>query len=182
MDSGSREHSASRVVCGSALTDGGEKLHAHFSPTQQRLRLTLELSQSLAAVLEGENSLARHFNIPLASDAMAGKIDSLFGNIQLVEDDQGEVDNNIRWLDIVLATTYTPKRGEDGFHYLQLDGRKGLIRVTESDHNFIESGLPQKLIDPRFYPSDVQSEEETMRLVEVLLLNLNELASQSESI
>jgi hypothetical protein len=113
-------------VCGSALTDGGKKLHAHFSPTQQRLQLTLELSQSLAAVLKGENSLARHFNIALASDAMAGKIDSLFGNIHLVKDDQGEVDNNIRWLDIVLATTYTPKRGEDGFYYLQLDGRKGL--------------------------------------------------------
>ncbi|KAL3484441.1 hypothetical protein BJX62DRAFT_243913 [Aspergillus germanicus] len=109
---------------------------------------------------------------------MAGKIDSLFGNIQLVQDDQGEVDNDIRWLDIVLATTYTPKRREDGYYYLQLNGRKGLIRVAESDHNFIESGLPQKLINPRFYPSDVQSEEETMRLVEELLLNLNELASQ----
>jgi hypothetical protein len=145
------------------------------------LQLTLELSQSLAAVLEGENSLARHFNIPLASDTMAGKIDSLFGNIQLVQDDQGEVDNDIRWLDIVLARTYTPKRREDGYYYLQLNGRKGLIQVAESDHNFIKSGLPQKLINPRFYPSDVQSEEETMRLVEELLLNLNELASQSES-
>jgi hypothetical protein len=112
---------------------------------------------------------------------MAGKIDSLFGNIQLVQDDQGEVDNDIRWLDIVLATTYTPKRREDGYYYLQLNGRKGLIQVAESDHNFIKSGLPQKLINPRFYPSDVQSEEETMRLVEELLLNLNELASQSES-
>jgi hypothetical protein len=111
---------------------------------------------------------------------MAGKIDPLFGNIQLVKNNEGEVDNDIRWLDIVLAPAYTPERREDGYYYLQLDGRKGLIRITESDHNFIESGLPQKLINPRSYPSDVQSEEVTMRLVEGLLLNLNELASQSE--
>jgi hypothetical protein len=98
-----------------------------------------------------------------------------------VKDNEGEVDNDVRWLDIVLAPTYTPERREDGYYYVQLDGRKGLIRITESDHNFIESGLPQKLINPRSYPSDVQSEEETMRLVEELLLDLNERASQSES-
>ncbi|KAL2801651.1 hypothetical protein BJX63DRAFT_416824 [Aspergillus granulosus] len=178
MDSSAQEQNASGVGCNSALTDCSKKLRAHFSPTQQRLQSTLELSQSLAAVLEGYNSLARHFNIPLASDTMAGKIDPLFGNLQLVKDDEGEVDNDIRWLDIVLAPTYKPERREDGYYYLQLDGRKGLIRVSEADHNFIESGLPQKLINPRSYPSDVQSEEDTMRVVEGLLLNLNELASQ----
>ncbi|CEL11773.1 hypothetical protein ASPCAL14869 [Aspergillus calidoustus] len=178
MGSSTQEQNASGVGCNPALTACSTKLRAHFSPTQHRLQLTLDLSQSLATVLEGDNSLARHFKIPLASDTMAGKIDALFGNIQLVKDNEGEVDNDVRWLDIVLAPTYTPERREDGYYYLQLDGRKGLIRITESDHNFIKSGLPQKLINPRYYPSDVQSEEEAMRLVEELLLDLNERASQ----
>ncbi|KAH8430208.1 uncharacterized protein LDX57_007877, partial [Aspergillus melleus] len=95
-----------------------------------------------------------------------------------MKDDEGKVDNTICWLDVVLASSYNPARREDGCYYLQLDGRSGLIRVSESDHNFIESGLPQKLIDPRSYPRDVKSEEETMQLVGGLLLNLNKVASQ----
>ncbi|KAI9041940.1 uncharacterized protein KD926_006277 [Aspergillus affinis] len=168
----------SKVDCSSTLTGCGKTLRAQFAPTQQRLELTLEQSRSLATVIEGDKSLARHFGVPLASDSMTGKIDPLFGKLQLIRDDEGKVDNTICWLDIVLAPSYKPARREDGYYYLQLDGRSGLIQVSESDHNFIESGLPQKLINPRSYPSDVQSEEETMRLVEGLLLNLNQLASQ----
>jgi hypothetical protein len=126
------------------------------------LQITLDLLQSLAAILKGDNSLARHFEIPLASDMMAGKINPLFGNIQLVKNNEGEINNGICWLGIVLAPIYMPERREDGYYYLQLDGRKGLIWITELDHNFIESGFPQKLINPRSYPSDVQSEEEMM--------------------
>ncbi|PLB48183.1 hypothetical protein P170DRAFT_323595, partial [Aspergillus steynii IBT 23096] len=162
----------------SALADCATTVRTVFSPTQQRLESTLELSRSLATVIEGDNSLARHFGVPLASDSMDRKIDSLFDKLQLMKDDEGKC--TICWLDIVLAPSYNPARREDGCYYLQLDGRSGLIRVSESDHNFIESGLPQKLIDPRSYPRDVKSEEETMKLVGGLLLNLNKVASQSK--
>jgi hypothetical protein len=73
---------------------------------------------------------------------MAGKIDPLFSELQLVKDDKGEVDDDVCWINILLAPTYTPTRQEDGHFYLHLDGRKGWVKIPESDHNFIESGLP----------------------------------------
>ncbi|KAL4744429.1 hypothetical protein BDW72DRAFT_209028 [Aspergillus terricola var. indicus] len=161
------------------VRDCDQKIRDRFIPAWQRLQSTLELSRSLSAVLQGNNSLARHFDIPLAGDSMAKKINPLFGKLHLMEDEEGEVDNDISWLDIVLLPTYQPTRRDDGCYYLQLNGRKGLIKVSESDHNFIQSGLPQKLVDPCSYPSDVQSEGETLQLVEGLLLRLNKLALQS---
>ncbi|KAL4948720.1 hypothetical protein BDW69DRAFT_198675 [Aspergillus filifer] len=161
------------------LGDCNQTIRDRFIPVWQRLQSTLELSRSLAAVLQGNDSLARHFNVPLAGDMMAKKIDHLFSKLHVVEDDEGEVDTNICWLDIVLAPTYRPTRREDGCYYLQVNGHRGWVKIAESDHRIIDSGLLGKLIDPCSYPKDVQSEEETMRLVEGLLSALNKLASQS---
>jgi hypothetical protein len=167
------------VSWNSTMADCDKNILPRFTPAKEKLQFMLEFSRSVAAVLQGDQSLARHFKVPLASDNMAGKIDPLFGELQLVKDDKGEVDDDVRWIDILLAPTYTPTRREDGHFYLHLDGRKGWVKISESDHNFIESGLPQKLIDPRSYPSDLHAEEATMGLVESLLLDLNKLASQS---
>ena len=104
----------SGVDCSSALADCATTLRTVFSPTQQRLESTLELSRSFATVIEGDNSLARHFGVPLASDSMARKIDPLFDKLQLIKDDEGKVDNTICWLDVVLAPSYNPARREDG--------------------------------------------------------------------
>ncbi|KAL4802846.1 hypothetical protein BDV18DRAFT_61737 [Aspergillus unguis] len=156
-----------------------ETIRAQFTPVRQRLQLVLELSQSLATVLQSNCSLARRFNVPLAGDNMAEKIDSLFGKLDLVRDDEEEIDDGICWLDVILAPRYRPTRREDGCYYLQLSGHKGWVKITESDHNIIKSGLPQKLVDPRSYMSDMQCERETMRLVEELLSIQNKLASQN---
>ncbi|KAF7591007.1 hypothetical protein BBP40_002149 [Aspergillus hancockii] len=155
-----------------------QNIRAQFIPTLQRLQSSLERLESFASVLQGDNSLARHFDIPLASDTKAGKIDSLFDELQLVEDDDGEVDNGIRWLDIILEPTYQPTLREDGYHYLQLNGRKGRIKLSDSDHKFIESNIPYQLVDPLSYPSDVRAEEKAMQIVEELLITLNKVASQ----
>ncbi|KAL3459606.1 hypothetical protein BJX64DRAFT_291113 [Aspergillus heterothallicus] len=177
MDSNPKNQEVSKVQ-NSNMADCDKNILAHFTPAKEKLQLMLEFSRSIAAVIQDDQSLARHFNVPLASDNMAGKIDPLFGELQLVKDDEGEVDNDIHWIDILFAPTYAPTRREDGHFYLRLDGRRGWIKISESDHNFIESGLPQKLINPRSYPSDLHAEQATMGLVESLLLDLNKLASQ----
>jgi hypothetical protein len=161
-----------------ALHTCDQNIRAQFAPILQGLQSALEQLESFAAVLLGNNSLAWQFDLPLASDTKAAKIDSLFDTLQLVEDDDGEVDNGICWLDVVLEPTYQPTLREDGYYYLQLNGRKGQIKLSESDHKLIESSIPSRLVNPLSYPGDVRAEKKAMRIVEDLLLTLNEVASQ----
>jgi hypothetical protein len=55
-----------------------------------------------------------------------------------------------------------------------------LIKISTSDHGLIKTGIPQKLLNPRTYESDVLAEGETMKLVEQELATWNKVASQSQ--
>jgi hypothetical protein len=108
------------------------------------------------------------------------RVENLFGELRILEDENGELDNDIRWIDVLLALTYEPTPQEDGSLHLRLDGRKGLIKMSTSDHGLIKTGIPQQLLNPRTYKSDVLAERATMKLVEQELEFSNKVASQSQ--
>ncbi|KAH1416212.1 hypothetical protein KXX64_004910 [Aspergillus fumigatus] len=178
MDSDFQGQMTSNSSFKSAVRTCEKDIRAHFIPARQWLQSVLELSRAQVAVLKGENSLARHFHVPFASDSIAQRVENLFGELRVLKDENGELDDDIRWIDVLLAPTYEPTPQEDGSLYLRLDGRKGLIKMSTSDHDLIQTGIPQKLLNPRTYESDVLAEREIMKLVEQELANLNNVASQ----
>lgn len=180
MDSDFQGQMTSNSSFKSAVRTCEKDIRAHFIPARQWLQSVLELSRAQVAVLKGENSLARHFHVPFASDSIAQRVENLFGELRVLKDENGELDDDIRWIDVLLAPTYEPTPQEDGSLYLRLDGRKGLIKMSTSDHDLIQTGIPQKLLNPRTYESDVLAEGETMKLVEQELATWNKVASQSQ--
>jgi hypothetical protein len=180
MDSNFQGQGTSNSTFNSAVRGCEKDIRAYFTPARQRLQSVLELSRALVAILRGDNSLARYFHVPFASDSIAEKIESLFGELRVLKDENGELDNDICWIDVLLAPNYEPTPQEDGSLHLRLDGRKGLIKMSASDHGLIKTGIPQQLLNPRTYESDVRAERETMRLVEQELALINEAASQSQ--
>jgi hypothetical protein len=164
----------------SAVRACEKDIRAYFTPARQWLQSVLELSRAQVAVLRGENSLTRHFHVLFASDSIAERVEKLFGELRVLKDENGELDDNICWIDVLLAPTYEPTPQEDGSLHLRLDGHKGLIKMPTSDHGLIKTGIPQQLLNPRTYKSDVLAERETMKLVEQELAFLNEVASQSQ--
>ncbi|KAF7177422.1 hypothetical protein CNMCM7691_005627 [Aspergillus felis] len=178
MDSDFQGQGTPNSSFSSAVRTREKDIRAFFTPARQWLRSVLELSRAQVAVLRGEYSLARYFNVPFASDSIAERVENLFGELRVLKDENGELDNGIRWIDVLLAPTYEPTPQEDGSLHLRLDGRKGLIKMSTSDHDLIKTGIPQQLLNPRTYESDVLAERETMKLVEQELAFLNEVASQ----
>jgi hypothetical protein len=164
----------------SAVRTCEKEIRAHFTPSRQWLQSVLELSRSQAAVVQGEKSLARHFQVPFASDSIAERVGNLFGELCILKDESGELDNDICWIDILLSPGYEPMLQEDGSYLLRLEGRHGLIKISKSDHDLIMTGIPHRLAHPCSYASDVLAEEETATLVTEELSVLNELASQSK--
>ncbi|GIJ92748.1 hypothetical protein Asppvi_002026 [Aspergillus pseudoviridinutans] len=155
-----------------------EKVHTHFNTARQRLQSVLQLLRSQSAVLQSEDSLARHFHVPFASDSIAERVGVLFDELRILKDENGEFDNDIRWIDILLAPTYEPMPQEDGSYHLRLEGRKGLIKLSKLDHDLVMTGMPRQLVHLLLHPSDVLAEKETMKRVAEELSLLNELASQ----
>lgn len=65
----------------SSLDSGEEKIRLrHFYPSRQKLLFVRELLRSYQAMLDGENSFARMFNVPLMSDVLVERITRLFVN------------------------------------------------------------------------------------------------------
>ncbi|KAF4231100.1 hypothetical protein CNMCM8980_005617 [Aspergillus fumigatiaffinis] len=129
-------------------------------------------------LVQGEKSLARHFQVPFASDSIAERVGNLFGGLCILKDESGELDNDICWIDILLSPRYERMLQEDGPYLLRLGGRYGLIKILKSDHDLIMTGIPQRLAHPRSYASDVLVEEESVLLVTEELPVLNEMASK----
>jgi hypothetical protein len=180
MDSEFRGQVTSNSSFKSAVRTCEKDIRTHFTPARQWLQSVLELSRAQVAALEGENSLARHFHVPFASDSIAERVENLFSELRVLKDENGELDHDIRWIDVLLAPTYEPTPQEDGSLHLRLDGRKGLIKISTSDHGLIKTGIPQQLLNPCTYESDVLAEREIMEIVEQELATLNKVASQSQ--
>ncbi|KAF4230171.1 hypothetical protein CNMCM8980_005916 [Aspergillus fumigatiaffinis] len=178
MDSDFQGQVTSNSSFRSAVRTCEKDIRAHFTPARQWLQSVLELSRAQVAVLEGENSLARHFHVPFASDSIAERVENLFSELRVLKDENGELDHDIRWIDVLLAPTYEPTLQEDGSLHLRLDGRKGLIKISTSDHGLIKTGIPQQLLNPCTYESDVLAEREIMEIVEQELATLNKVTSQ----
>jgi hypothetical protein len=180
MDSEFRGQVTSNSSFKSAVRTCEKDIRTHFTPARQWLQSVLELSRAQVAVLESENSLARHFHVPFASDSIAERVENLFSELRVLKDENGELDHDIRWIDVLLAPTYEPTPQEDGSLHLRLDGRKGLIKISTSDHGLIKTGIPQQLLNPCTYESDVLAEREIMEIVEQELATLNKVTSQSQ--
>ncbi|KAJ5449500.1 uncharacterized protein N7458_005949 [Penicillium daleae] len=107
-------------------------------------------------------NLARLFEVPLASDLKAERLQSLFteSNPRASETDQARC--TIHWADVVLSSTYESEQQADGNYYVRVD--KGKVEVSKQDHEFITTGLPRQIADPYLYPSDVASEVNIVKL------------------
>lgn len=136
-----------------------------FVTTQAYLQSAFQLVQPYLVSLQSDTSLARYLNVGLASDRIVRRVDRLFDPICVVEYERGEFDKDIRWLDLILEPAYQPVRRENGCYYVSLDGRKGLVKVSEQDHDLILSGLPRQLIQPKSYTSDVMAEMDAVDYV-----------------
>lgn len=129
MNPSLQNQGASPSPSNSALQAYEKEGRSQFSAAQTKLQEVLRQTQSILTLLQGESSLARHFHIPLASDTIAGKVGNLFGELRLLKGETGEIDNDVRWIDVLLAPTYDPIYDDDGYYYLRLNERKGLIQV-----------------------------------------------------
>lgn len=80
-----------------------------FNPSENRLASTLELLRSYQTVLRADVYLTRLFGIPLASDAKASGLSSLFStrepSISEVELTDG---NPVQWVDVLRSPMFNP--------------------------------------------------------------------------
>lgn len=116
-----------------ALHPSTGELHArsylrHLVPPERTLRSTLELLQSYQTVLQADKNLARLFEVPLASDLKAERLQSLFTekNPRVLEADQARC--TIHWADVVLSLTYESEQQTDGNYHVRVD--KGKVEVS----------------------------------------------------
>jgi hypothetical protein len=104
MDSNFQGQGTSNSSFHSVVRSCEKDIRACFTPARQRLQSVLELSRALVAILRGDNSLARHVHVPFASDSIAERVESLFGELRVLKDENGELDNDIRWIDVLLMS------------------------------------------------------------------------------
>lgn len=143
--------------------------------SQSGLVSTLELLWSYQAVLQADVNFARLFDIPLSSALKLQGLESLFRhNLNVIEKHHSE--SVILWVDVVLSSTYESEQQSDGSYQIRVD--KGKVLVSKEDHEFIMTGLPRQLVNPRSYPCDVASEINAVRLTHSQIAPWMDLASE----
>lgn len=158
----------------SSLDSGEEKIRLrHFYPSRQKLLFVRELLRSYQARLDGDNSFARMFNVPLMSDVLAERIARLFSEsrpkvLEACNDD-------INWVDVVRECLVEVKRHDNGMYQYYLPKRKALVEMSEFDHCLVLSGIPRQLVHPKSHPSDVQAERRTLELLAKEISSWNDI-------
>ncbi|KAJ6033856.1 pectate lyase superfamily protein domain-containing protein [Penicillium canescens] len=152
----------------------------HFYPSRQKLLFVLEILRSYQAMLHGDNSFARFFNVPLMSDVLAERIVSLFSEARpkILE----ACNHDINWADVVRERLFEVKRHENGKYQYYLPKRKALVEMSEFDHCLILSGIPRQLVHPKSHSSDVQAERSTLELIAKEIASWNDILSNLNEI
>ncbi|KAI2756354.1 hypothetical protein DTO006G1_7994 [Penicillium roqueforti] len=158
----------------SSLDSGEEKIRLrHFYPSRQKLLFVRELLRSYQAMLDGDNSFARMFNVPLMSDVLAERITRLFSESRpkVLE----ACNHDINWVDVIRECLVEVKRHDNGMYQYYLPKRKALVEMSEFDHCLVLSGIPRQLVHPKSHPSDVQAERSTLELLAKEISSWNDI-------
>ena len=136
----------------------------YFNLSEKKLLATLELLRSYQIGLQADLNFARLFGIPLGSDQKAEGLGLLFSRHKpQVLETEPEGRTSIHRVDVVRSSTYDPELQSDGNYHVQIAKCKALVELGKSDHDFIATDLPRRLVDPQSYPCDVVSEINTVQ-------------------
>lgn len=155
----------------------------HFVPLQIKLRSILELLETYSTVLSGNESLAQHLNMPLVSNILTERINSLLksNGPRVVERENTGSGDNISWMNVLREPSYQPQRQNQDTYQLQMTAQGVKVLLSAYEHDVIASGLLHQLVNPWSFMSDVQAEQATMELVLSEVSTLGQLSEQGSS-
>ncbi|KAJ5318611.1 hypothetical protein N7476_005031 [Penicillium atrosanguineum] len=133
-----------------------------FHRPYEDLLLIQNLLQELQDRVKGDHSLARFFQVPLMSDALAQRMTCLFTDARpkVLE----ACSNEVSWIDVVRESSPEVKY-QDGKYQYYLPQQKARVEVCHFDHHLISAGHLRLLIHPRFHQSDVQVERDVLHMM-----------------
>jgi hypothetical protein len=136
-----------------------------FASSDIKLETTLELITSYQTVLHAGINFARMFEIPLASDQKAANLGPLFSTSgpQVLHTEE-TTDNPTYWADVIRSGVYDAELQDDGGYHVRIAKGNALLKLSSADHEFICTKIPQRLIDPHSYSSDLSLEIYATRL------------------
>lgn len=150
-----------------------------FLMSGEKLVSTLQWLQSYQIILQADVNHARLYQVPLASDLKTQGLKALFSRHKPKVLELEQVDGAaIHWADVVRSPTYCPELQDDGHYHVRVDKGNALVELSKADHDFIVTGIPQRLIDPHSYLCDVVSEIDTVRLAMAQIAPLKDITVQ----
>ncbi|KAJ5309347.1 uncharacterized protein N7443_001808 [Penicillium atrosanguineum] len=140
-----------------------ERIRRHFfDGPHQDLLLVHNFLQKLQGTAKRDYSLARFFEVPLISDALAQRMTYMFTDARpkILE----ACSDDVSWIDVVRESSPEVKYQDGKYHYY-LPQRKVRVEVCQFDHHLISAGHLRQLIHPRFHQIDVQTELDALNLM-----------------
>lgn len=155
----------------------------HFVPLQMKLRSILELLHTYSGVLDGNESLARHLKVPLVSNILTERINSILSSNgpRVLERENAGCEDHVSWMDVLREPHYQPERQNAEAYHLQMTARRVKVLLSAYEHDVILSGLLHQLVNPWSFVSDVQTEQAIMALALAEVSILRQLSAQGNS-
>lgn len=136
-----------------------------LAPPETALQSLRELLGAYETALHAGANFAQIFGLPLDSEKKAAGVGCLFSSPRpLVLQTEEPSTSYATWVDVIQSAIYDAELQDDGEFQARIEKGHALISLSKADYDFISTGIPQKLVNPHSYSTDLSLEIDAIEL------------------